>query len=175
MPIINAPPPATPFADTTLAAPASSFDFSPIPSGVALRIYLYARGTAAASGNEARLTFNGDNAGGNAHYNRTSITADGTSVTTFAQEGADYIAGPYFPAANGAANQFGALEYVIPNYAGTVGYKSGLARQSSLFVTHVELVSLSFVWSQTAAITRVTIVPDTGNFATGSRCTVWLS
>lgn len=160
-------------ADTLLAVTATSFDFQSIPQTYKhLRLIAYWRTDKAASVFDTlRLRFNNDS-GGN-YYNQRQIANTTTNTADFETGETGGIL-----QANGSsspANAFTACMVEIPNYAGAVGYTTYLATYGNYKDTNSpELIDASGTWLNTAAVTRITIVPAVGpNFIVGSRATLY--
>jgi len=161
-------------AETVLAAPAANFDFTSIPGTYRhLKIIVQARSSTAAFFQDIHMHFNNDtSANYDVQINTSVNTTPGANAVVASAN--NYIG--EITAASTAANFAGSLEITVPNYAGTTFYKNyiclnGHARgvaaadQNSWYTTGQ--------WRNTAAITRVTIFPTSGNFIIGSVATLY--
>ena len=160
--------------DNLLAADAASFDFTNIP-GTYKHLYLVMqlRGTKSATSAQPRVTFNGDTG---TNYEVQKHYAAGGTPASVGTTGTTYIDLTDATAASSASGAASAIECVIPNYAGTSFHKSlsstGFNPRS--YASGSEYVmNTGGAWKNTAAITRVTITPDSNNWASGSRATLY--
>jgi hypothetical protein len=136
---------------------AATIDFTSIPQTYTdLRIVLSARTTNAAIRDFLYLKFNGSTTG----WNERRIFADGTSAASFSSS-TSFVG--YVDGANATSSVFGNQEIYIPNYTSAT-YKS--LSGDSVTETNATLVYSSLgaiLWSNTAAITSITLyLPDTG-------------
>jgi hypothetical protein len=161
--------------DSTLAAPAATIDSGAggfVGTYAALQIMVYARTAAATPTDELYLRLNND---ATAVYDWQRAGGSGTTAvisTVHADNGWDFIV-----AANSTASVFGVCTILIPNYAGTVAFKT--ATLTDGFVDNSAGNERAFTrvgqWRSTAAITRVSVVAafSAANLMTGSRLVVW--
>lgn len=160
--------------DTTLGAGAANIDMTSIPAGYAgLLLMLYGRGVAALAADGAYLRFNGDTG---ANYDFQQI--NGVAAVAGAAEGIGVTTGQIggVPGNNAPANVFGSITVFIPHYANTANNKAcnsiSHLRQSAVSGGLVTgLFGMS--WRSTAAINRLTLILGTGNFAAGTRATLY--
>lgn len=156
-------------SDSTLSGSAASFDITGIPAVYAhLMIVLYARGTASAATIAPIVRFNNDSSG---VYNDTRGTGQtGISVSA---------SGNALPAATATANLFGGAMIFVPHYAGTSNFKSLSSDLSAFDSGGSEAFAANAgaqggVWKSAAAINRITILPSSGSWAAGSRCSIYV-
>lgn len=148
-----------PLATTTLTTSTATVTFSAIPQDYEhLQIRWFARGSSLAG---LYWTFNSDTG---ANYTRHRISSDGTSTGSSGLASQNQI---YTVASWGIPNSasvFATGVYDILDYKNTIKYKTmrGLAAQDSNGSGGVELVS--GLWMNTAAITAISITPNTGTF-----------
>lgn len=138
------------------SAGAGTIAFSSIPQGYTdLKIVMSARCNNSSIVNVPRLTFNGSTTG----YSGKYVEGDGAS--TFANNAAtDGCSLVGVTAATATANTFGNLDVYIPNYA-SARYKSVSSDQvteNNATTAYADLQS--YLWSNTAAITSITITPN---------------
>jgi hypothetical protein len=140
---------------------ASSIDFTSIPSTYTdLCIKISVRGSYSGGGTaDLIVSYNGSatsftdrtlNGSGSAVQSRTN---DGGGVGVWAGN---------LENASWTASTFGSIDYYIPNYAGSA-YKSSSndgVTENNATLAYANLVA--GLWSNTAAINRVTITPSTG-------------
>lgn len=161
--------------DTTLGGTAATIDTgATLPITYAtMEIEVYARCDAAVLGNALWLRLNGDT-GANYDYQYSQATAGTLSgVEGFAQNVIDvgFAAGASAPA--GAFTQ---TTIEIVNYGNVVGQKAVYARcahkQGTATGTLIVRQTAAF-WRPTGAgVNRITLLPSTGSFVTGTRVTV---
>lgn len=166
-----------PIHDSVLGGPAGSFDVTGISAAYrALQIQLVARGDTAAAATTCLLRFNNDST---AIYDYENTQANNATLA-----GAGSVAGTSIslggvPAASTTAGIFGQFDISIGAYTDTTAHKIVRSHSGYKVSTGVpaagDLVVQSLIgwWRNTAAITRVTILPAAGNFATGTRLTIW--
>ena len=151
---------------------AGTFDVSGISGSYAhLLICLNGRGSVASNQAEIRVRFNNDS--GN-NYNRQIFAGEGGSVGAGSSTSQAYIQLAFMPAASSTASMAAGFTMQIPDYSNAVFNK---LIYSSGYSTHGGGGSSYYfgagVWLSTAAITRIQIFPDSGNFVTGSRLTIY--
>lgn len=161
-------------ADSTLAAAASSFDFTSVASQFAhLLIIVQARGDTAATVTSLSCRFNNDSG---SNYDVFEIDGSGSTVS-----GAEGLAGTSLnvggvPAASSSSNLPASELIWIPNYAAATFEKVAIsinAYKLSTTTGNLFAKMKTLAWRSTAAINRVTLFPLAGNFVTGSRATIY--
>jgi hypothetical protein len=158
---------------TVGAGGTSSITFSNIPQTYTdLKVLISARNTST-SGNESQiiLTINGNGSAGswNLIYGNSSAAISGA--------GSGYLQPAHAPSANTTANTFSNAEIYFPNYTSTSTYKSF----SSDFVTENNLGTANSailgiyanLWSNTNAITSLTLTSNVSNFVQYSSATLY--
>lgn len=165
--------------DSTAAGAQASWDSNTIlggvlPTGYAhLEIVLQARGDTAAATANMYLRFNNDSAG-NYDWQRDYGTA--SSATAAEGFAAAQIDMGFFPAASATASTAGDCRIWVPNYNGTTFHKNATSSWGSTGGTGTGTLfsgNNSGKWRSTSAITRIQILPSAGNFAAGTRITVY--
>lgn len=161
-------------ANSTLGADTANIDFQSIPSHYAhLLVVAYLRGDTAAVTTGCYVRFNNDS-GTNydiqyVQGNAATASAGELFASTVAQVGS-------IPANSGGANLFSATTFEIPHYAnssnnkamsGTAAFKYGTA------TTNLTINVWANFWRSNSAINRITILPQAGNFRSGSRATLY--
>lgn len=144
--------------------------FSSIPATYRdLMVIIRGRGTTAATSVAALLTFNNDTG---ANYDKERLTASGgTTVSAAGTAAATSIDLGGIAAANSTADVADAIRVEVFDYRGTT-FQKAVHTQNSVktgtattnFVANVQ----SGWWRSTAAINRVDIVLNAGNFVSGS-------
>jgi hypothetical protein len=145
----------TPIATTTLGSAASSYTFSSIPGTYTDLVLVGKFGMSGSYNNGVKLQYNGNTS---TVYSTTELRGNGTTAgsgQTTGQNGAwivyDLGAGQYVYSSTVTVN--------ILNYTNTGIGKTAISRHSKAETGVAELVSF---WNQTAAITSIAVVPDTG-------------
>lgn len=164
------------FYDSTLGTATASFDITSVPTwGTNIRINLLGRGDTAALATGVIMRFNNDSA---ANYSSQQVTgiAAVASAAEINSTGSPAIGSI---AASSATVSFpGGFEAVIPNFRTTAFFKQaysfGGAAQGIVAASR-DASARTMVWANTAAITRITLLPQAGNFITGSRCTAYVT
>jgi len=148
-----------------LNASAASITFANIPqSGYTdLKVVASARGDFAANLIGFYLQFNGSTANFSGRYLRGYSTGvDSGSIGGFLMD---------LPAASTTASTFGSYEIYIPNYTSSNNKSFSVDSASENNSGSAFAADLGFnagLWSQTAAITNLTVYPDQGNFVANS-------
>jgi hypothetical protein len=165
-----------PISNTLLGSPAASFDITSIPATwTHLCIVVIGRTDNAVTSQQIGMRFNNDSSAAN--YALKESRLDGTTYT-----GADSLPGVStgirvgkMTGASSTANYPGVTEIWISGYTGTTFFKGALAKNHGFATSSTNgwLYETGGTWLSTTAINRVTIYPETGNWITGSRCTVY--
>lgn len=145
-------------ATTTLGSAAASYTFSSIPSTYT-DLVIVGQGTLSADGGWA-VRFNGDTA---SNYSSTVVYGDGTSAAS-ARAVNDTSMGLGYGGTAQGTNIFH-----IQNYSNSTTYKSALSRQSG----NGYVAAKVGLWRNTSAITSITALTYSGNFAVGSTFTLY--
>ena len=152
-----------------LASPATSFDFTSIPSSYrSLHIILVARGTTAATAQSVVLRLNNDSA---ANYDTQAIYASATTPASFELLAQTSIQVGTVPASTATANVAGHLLIDLPLYASATFQKTVEAQGAHKVGTatgNLTTRKTNGFWRSTATITQVTLSPAADNFDTGS-------
>lgn len=159
-------------ADVTLGAPAAIVDIgspTPLPQTFAgLMVVILARGDTAALTTSLAMRLNNDSG---ANYEDFSLGGSGIGSRTSGRLGSGLV-----PAASATASLFGATVIWIPHYAQATSFKPyvSLGYYASSLTTQQGVDIYSGTWgAAAAAINRITFLPGAGNFAAGSRFTVY--
>lgn len=161
-------------ADTTLGGSAANVDLTSIVGTYAhLLIIVYARGDTAAASTGLNMQFNGDTA---ANYDYQQLVGSAAAVVTSENFAQVRISHGQIPANTAGANLFNASVIFIPHYAGSTNNKVALS-MTSLKTGTASGNILNYLnggfWRSNAAITRVTLIPATGNFVAGTRVSLY--
>lgn len=158
-------------ASTTVESPVADITFSSIPSGYTdLKLVYSLRGDAGAISRSVLVTFNGSTTS----YSDRYLQGDGATASsgTNSGGGSKFYAGEC-TASTATSNTFGNQELYIPNYTGS-NYKSISIDAIAETNATTQYVSLTAsLWSNTAAITSIKLVPSTGNFVANSTATLY--
>jgi hypothetical protein len=133
----------------------ASVTFSSIPSTYTdLIVKTSCRSSAAVTSDFVRFYFNGSDANGTLR----ELFGTGSSTGSFpdSQQRINYISGN-----NATANTFGSGEVYIPNYTLSNFKSSGADSVSENNATSAVASITANLWSSTAAITSITLVPGT--------------
>lgn len=160
-------------ADTTVSGSSvSSIDFTSIPSVYAhLLLVVYARSDA--GGSQLRIRFNNDSG---ANYHSQRVNGGGSAASASEQISQTFARAGHLASSGTAANQMAIAELYVPYYANTARKKAFIG---STFYADVEssgglvISSLGGTWTNTAAINRMTLICDVGNFTVDSRATLY--
>lgn len=146
-------------SSTVGAGGAASIDFTSIPSTYTDLVVKLSLRDSVAPINEgfSRLTFNGVTSG----YTEKAVYGNGSTAASFSGSGTNIsLTGNTIDSAGNTSNTFASLDVYIPNYAGS-NYKSVssdiVSEQNG---TTVYALLNAGLWSNTAAITRVTFTAN---------------
>ena len=151
----------------TLTVAAASIEFTSIPQdGTDLVFLLSGRTDRNAQGDDVYVAFNGLTTGFSARYlqGNGSSASSGTLARFFCN-----ITG-----ATNTANTFSSAGIYIPNYSGSANksYSSDYVQENNTTANTIGI--LAGLWSNTAAITSITITLATGpNFIAGSTASLY--
>jgi len=145
---------------------AASIDFTSIPQTYTdLKVMLSSRTTAAAASATAEypyIVLNNNTSG----YSQRQLLGNGSTPSSVTRalggQGYTYV----MPGTANTASTFGSLEVYFPNYVGS-DFKSSSADgapESNVSTLNSMLLDSS-LWSNTSAITQITIYPSAGSFA----------
>lgn len=152
---------------TVTASTQANIEFTNIPQGYAdLLLKISSRGNASAMGRNLFIGFNGSTA------NFTGRYVEGTGNAAASASVARFVGSTN--AGTSTSSTFGSAEIYIPNYAGSTN-KSYLAEAlSENNATEAYRHLTTGLWSNTAAITTVTIsLSDSDVFVTNSDITLY--
>jgi hypothetical protein len=145
-----------------LGSTTASVTFNSIPSTYTdLKIIISARGTTSGNTESIRILPNGSSS------SLSVRQLQGTGSGTFSGTDTYWYVGE-MPAATATSNTFGSSEITITNYLSS-DYKSAGSDNVQENNTSTAYANLNaFLWSNTAAITSLTIQPNSNSFASGS-------
>ena len=152
----------TPIATQTLASAAASVTFSSISSAYTDLVLVENYSLSTLS--QSVLTFNGSGSG----YSNTNLYGNGSSATSTKYTGVGGLGRS--PGVGDNANQMNAVIRSIQNYNNTTTYKTVIQRRNDATASVWASVGL---WSNTAAITSITLTTSGGNYNAGSQFTLY--
>jgi hypothetical protein len=155
-------------AETTVATPQSSIDFTSIPQGYTdLAVLISPRGTA-----DSDLVFTVN--GSTTSYSNRNLYGVGTTAGSYSN---NYTNKGYIAAQNGpsrTANTFGSVLLYCPNYAGSNNKSFNIdSVMEGNSTTDVYLILDATLWSNTSAITSISIFYNSGNLVSQSTATLY--
>ena len=141
---------------------AADITFSSIPSTYTdLVLKLSLRDASTATRSVARLTFNGSSSG---YSSRAVFGYNGTSTLSDVG-GSTYIDWTYTDGNGATASTFANNEIYIPNYAGSQYKSVSIDFTAENNSSSLNILGLAAgLWSNSAAITSITLTPSTPNF-----------
>ncbi len=159
----------TKLSETVLAAAAATITFSAIVGTYrSLQLRIDARGDAVATFANLQFRFNGDTG---ANYDQQAQSANGGTVSSSAVFAQTQGSCGWIAAATAPAGVSSAALIDINNYAGTTFNKEAVCQGSLKQGTSAGNLFLNtgrIFWRSSAAITSISLFPDTGNFAAGT-------
>lgn len=163
-----------PIAETTLSVAAASIDFSSIAADWShLMIDFYGRGDAAVTATSCLLRFNADTG---ANYDYERVYGEGAAVAAAeALAATSLLVVGRLPGASAPANVFGAGAITVPYYASAnqkTMHAAGMGKRG-VAAGDLGVEAISGFWRNVAAITQITLLPASGNFAIGTRATLY--
>lgn len=147
-------------SSTVGAGGASSIDFTSIPSTYTDLCLIYSgRTTTAGNDDEALISFNGSSTGITQRniYGNGSSAASGTTPNQFAGS---------VNATGSTANTFANIQIYIPNYAGSSNKSYSIDSVAENNATAIIMRLAAGLWSNTAAINRVTLTLGFAQYST---------
>jgi hypothetical protein len=138
-----------------------------------LKAIVTARGDTAAADVAVQLRFNNDSG---ANYDKQQLSAAGAVASGSETFGATSVEIGRVPAASATANKAGQVEFTLPNYAATTfqkSFNSVSADTTGQSASTIASIVNACLWRNTAAVTRITILPGAGNWIAGSRLTIY--
>ena len=149
----------TPIATQTLGSSASTVTFSSISSAYT-DLILVTNATATSGTQAFGIAFNGDTG---TNYSYTYLYGNGSSAASGKTVGPNAHIGHVGSVPNTVIAH-------IQNYSNSTTYKTILAESS---LSNSYRMNSAALWSNTAAINSITIIPDSNSFAIGSTFTLY--
>jgi hypothetical protein len=149
---------------------ASTIAFSSIPQGYTdLKIIISSRSPISAFNMNTLLTFNGTTSG----YSEKMLYGNGSSAASASNSGSNIVWSNDANGATSTSNTFNNNEIYIPNYT-SGNYKSlSIDNVVENNATGGFQIMLAGLWSNTAAITSITLTASTTTFAQYSTATLY--
>ena len=155
---------------TVGAGGAATIEFASIPSTYTdLQVLVSTRASNASIINNQRWTFNGSSTG----YSYKELYGDGSSAASGGSASASYGQIGYSTGDTATANTFANTSCYIPNYAGSTNKSFSVDSVAETNATGQYMDLGAGLWSNTAAITTVTITPSAGTFKQYSTATLY--
>jgi hypothetical protein len=137
---------------------AATIDFTSIPSTYTdLLLKFSCRTNDTGTGNAFYMYYNNSTTS----YTRKTIYGNGT--TAVSASGSDSIAG-FIDGTTETASTFASGDFYIPNYAGSNYKTNSIENAMENNGTLAFAIINTFLWSNTAAITQITLTPPSGNW-----------
>jgi hypothetical protein len=157
---------------TVASGSSSSVTFSSIPATYKhLQVRMTMRGGAAVLTNIFNLlSFNGDTA---ANYAWHSLEGTGSVIQSIAGSDVTSIRAGVFPGDSSTASSFSGTILDIMDYADVNKFKTSRLLAGSNTATARTIRLSSGLWRSTSAITSLSFTSDNGNYASGSRFTLY--
>jgi len=150
--------------NTVSGSTAASVVFSSIP-GTYTDLWIMAMARNSSSLSTLNIQFNGDTAS-NYSFRRLIGNGAAASSDSDASEGDIWIG--LTTASTNTADTFASNSIYVPNYAGSTNKSVSGESATETNATTAYIQCTAGLWASTAAITSVTLAPDTGEFAIGS-------
>ena len=150
---------------------AANIEFTSIPATFTdLAIKYSLRGDAGAISRSVYVTFNNNTSS----YSDRYLQGDGSSASSGTNSGGTtkFYAGEC-TASTATSSTFGNQELYIPNYAGSSNKSISIDAVAETNATTQYMSLVASLWSNSAAITSIKLVPGTGNFVQHSTATLY--
>ena len=150
----------------TLTTAQASIEFTSIPSTFTdLVFFVSGRSSRAANGDGLLTRFNNDTS---SVYSVRSLRGDGASVVSVTGA-TNALSRAELPAGTSTSNTFSNMSFYIPNYTSSANKSVSIDSVMETNATNLEMMITAGLWSNTSAITTITLTSETGNnFVTGS-------
>lgn len=152
-----------PIATTTTSGTPGEVDFTSIPGTYTDLILVYSGTGTSVNGEGLNIQFNGDTAG---NYSQTYLRGTGSAASSARQSSVTKI----FLISNTSSTVINNAIMQINNYSNTTTNKTTLLRSND---SSARLEAVVGLYSSTAAITSIKIIPDSGTIDTGSIFTLY--
>jgi len=153
----------TPIATTTLGSAQSDYTFSSISGSYTDLVLVYAGTGTSTNTHAVRFRFNGDTG---TNYSYTYLRGDGSSAVSARASNSSFMLAISNTTETGMNNSI----IQIQNYANSTTFKTALVRGNDALARVEAIVNL---WRSTAAITSITILPESGTLDAGTTLTLY--
>jgi hypothetical protein len=154
-------------ASNTLSTTAASVTFSSIPgtyTDLVLKMSVRTSNTGVTY-NNLLVTFNGASSG----YSRTRVYGDGATAASSRSSNQAYFIWTFgSDSADATSNTFANNELYIPSYTASQNKPTSLSLAHENNTTTAYITAQADLWSNTAAITSITLDGNSSNFVSGS-------
>jgi hypothetical protein len=162
----------TAIATTTLGTATNPITFSSIPQTYTdLVIVVAGRGTGSNT-IDSTLSYFNSNTGTN-NYSNTFLYGDGATAYATQNTNAVYFAFGTHPGNNATANVFGAEVFHVLNYSNTTTFKTVISRSSTDIGGSGQTWLSANLWRQTSAINTIQLYTSAGNWAVGTKFSIY--
>lgn len=149
---------------------AASIEFTSIPQTYTdLQLVVSGRSTGAVVAANISMTFNGSATG----YSTRNVWGNGSVVQNDSSSTSFIYGSVAVSGASATASVFGNSSFYIPNYAGSTNKSVSMDFVTENNATTAYNVLVAGFWSNTAAITQITMVLNSGNFAQYSSASLY--
>ncbi len=156
-------------ADYTVQSPQASIDFTSIPQGYTdLKLVISGRSNRSAQqADNLFITFNSNTSS----YSIRILMGNGSSASsaTYSSRYASFAV----DAAGSTTNTFSSHEIYIPNYTGSNNKSYSVDSVSENNATAAQMDLLAGLWSNTSAITSISVLPEVSTWATNTTATLY--
>jgi hypothetical protein len=150
----------------TAAGGSADIDFQNIPADYTDIVFHYSL-RAVDNIDFGRIEINGSAS----NFSSRRLTANGSTPSSSSRTD-NYLIGFYNPS-GATASTFSNTTFYFPNYTASANKSFSADSVTENNGTTAQQVLFAGLWSNTAAITRIRIVPETGNFAQYSTATLY--
>jgi hypothetical protein len=150
---------------------AASMDFTSIPGTYTdLLLKISGRTTVSDVAQVMQVKINDSTA---SIYSSNRLRGDGSSVAVGSTTNGSAIYNGYNTGSTATANTFGNTEIYFPNYASAnnKSFSADGVSENNATTSYQQLIAL--LWASTSAITKIQIIPETGNFVQYSTATLY--
>ena len=155
---------------TVGSAGAATIEFASIPQGYTdLKVLISSRASNASIINNIRWTFNSSTSG----YSYKELYGDGSNAASGGSASSANAQIGYSTGDTATANTFANTFCYIPNYAGSTNKSFGVDSVAENNATGQYMDLGAGLWSNTAAITTVTMTPSAGSFKQYTTATLY--
>lgn len=152
-------------AKNVLGADATTITFSSIPQTFDDLVMVLSPRASVSGWPGMLMRFNTDTG---SNYSYRIIEGSGASASSFSGTSTTSIIAANLGGAGTTANTFGNIEIYVPNYTSSAYKPVSSTSVSETNATTAYIDAIAGLWSSTAAITQIDVLPSTGYFVTNS-------